>query len=119
MNNTSFLDQYLDAWHSRDVEQLMPFFAQEILYEDLALKKSLNHNELKEFIKNCFINNKELRFEKVSACITENYIAWEWIMYRTRNTGEKQIVPGMSMTEFRDGKVIKNRDYWSTLPTPH
>jgi len=113
------LDDYIAAWNSRDAMRLMSFFSEDVLYEDMALKKSLDRTGLENFIASSLENNSELRFEKVSACITPKHIAWEWLMYQTKKTGEHRVVPGMSMTEFRDGKVIKNRDYWSTLPTPH
>ena len=115
----AILNQYLAAWNSGNIDRLMPFFSEDVLYQDVALDKSLNYKSLENFIKTSFKNNKELRFEKVSACITKNCIAWEWRMIRVRNTGEKLEVPGMSMTEFEDGKIIRNRDYWSTLPTPN
>jgi len=117
--NEKLLDDYISAWNSRDTIRLMSFFSKDVLYEDMALKKSLDYIGLKNFIVSSFDNNTELRFEKVSACITPTNISWEWTMHRTRNTEEKKIVPGMSMTEFQDGKIIRNRDYWSTLPTPH
>jgi len=117
--SSEILDKYIAAWNSGKLESVMPFFSNDIVYQDLALKKSLDYNSLEDFIKNSFKNNKELRFEKVSACVTQNCIAWEWRMIRVRNTGEKLEVPGMSMTEFADGKIIRNRDYWSTLPTPN
>jgi len=116
---SEILDQYIAAWNSGNIETLMPFFSQEVLYQDLALEKSMNYKELEDFVKSSFSKNKELRFEKISSCVTEKCIAWEWRMIRVRHSGETLDVPGMSMTEFENGKIIRNRDYWSTLPTPN
>lgn len=57
-----------------------------------------------------------LRFEKVTACENETAVCWEWRMTGERKSGETVDTPGMSITEIADGKIVRNRDYWSTLP---
>jgi len=120
MMTPKILVNYIAAWNSGQVEKVMAFFDEGLLYEDLALKKSLTHDQVRDFISGSFTNNAKISFEIISACNSGKAIAWEWIMTRVKKeTGETTKTPGMSMTEFKDGKIIRNRDYWSTMPTPH
>jgi len=115
----SYLDKYIDAWNTRDTEKLLSYCSKDIVYEDVALKKVMDLKGLEIFIRGSLKNFAALRFEKVSACIADNAVAWEWRMIGTRTNGEKVDVPGMSMTTFKNEKVISNRDYWSSVPTPN
>ena len=112
------LDDYVAAWNSRDAKQVIAFFADGVVYEDRALSKVMEGDDVEEFIATTFSNSPDIRFELVSACGNEKCISWEWRMIRTsRFTGKLIDTPGMSVTELENGKVIRNRDYWSTLPT--
>jgi len=117
--NPKLLDNYIAAWNSGQVEKVMSFFSEELLYQDVALKKSLNYEQARDFVNHSFTNNAKISFEKVSACTNGAAFSWEWIMIRVKDTGEIIKTPGMSMTVFKNGKIIQNRDYWSTLPTPN
>jgi len=119
MTISNVLDQYVEAWNAQDTVKLMSFFADDIVYEDIALKKIMDYTSLREFIQNAFDNYESLVFERISACLANDSISWEWRMIGKKITGELVDVPGMSMTEFKNNKIIRNRDYWSTVPTPN
>ena len=112
------LSDYLAAWNSRDVDNLMPLFSQDIVYEDVALGKVMTREDLAGFIETTFKNSPDIQFKLVSVCGSESCISWEWRMIRTGKSGELSDTPGMSMTEINNGKIVRNRDYWSTLPAP-
>lgn len=110
------LKDYIAAWNSHDVSEVMAFFDPSIIYEDVALKKVLTFDALRDFISGAVQRSPDLRFEIVSVCEGESMISWEWLMHRTRD-GALVSTPGQSMTEFAGDKIVRNRDYWSSLPT--
>ena len=109
----TLLDDYISAWNRSDVDTLINCCATDVVYEDVALGKVLDLAGLKTFATGAMGNYAELRFEKVSASDDGKTVAWEWLMIRTPHDGEQTVVPGMSMTEFENGKIVRNSDYWS------
>lgn len=112
----SKLNDYVAAWNSHDADRVMRFFDQDVSYEDVALKKVLDFNSLREFVSGAMERSPDLKFEIVSVCDGASIISWEWLMHRTRD-GELTATPGQSMTEFQNDKITQNRDFWSVLPT--
>lgn len=110
------LKDYIAAWNSHDTDRIMTFFDPGVIYEDVALKKVLSFDELREFVEGAIHRSPDLKFDIVSICEGNGMISWEWLMHRTRD-GVPTATPGQSMTIFA-GKIIHNRDYWSVLPTP-
>ena len=115
--DNQLLDKYIAAWNSGDSKSVMSCFADDILFEDVALNKSMTYEALASFVRGTFDDFTDLRFEKVSVCFDGTCVAWEWRMIGTHKNGQAINIPGMSMTEFENGKIIRNRDYWSTSST--
>lgn len=112
------VEDYAAAWNGDDVDYLMSFFHDDVIYEDVALSKVVDKAGLKAFYLGMKASFKHIRFEIVSLCFGENFVSWEWRMIGERNDGTTIDTPGQSLTELKDGLVIANRDYWSTLPAP-
>jgi ketosteroid isomerase-like protein len=111
-----FLENYLEAWNSRQLDKLLEHFDEEVSYRDIALGEDYGYSSLPKFIEETYEAFPLLKFEYVSHCENENWLAWEWRMSGCRKSGEDFDYPGMSMTAIREGKIVSNRDYWSTLP---
>ena len=112
------LKDYLGSWNSGDIAGVVSFFADDLIYEDVALEKKFDRSSIEQFLRETFENFSSLRFDLVTYCGGKDSISWEWRMVGTRKDGSSVDVPGMSMTEVKDGKIARNRDYWSTLPAP-
>ena len=112
------LDNYLVAWHSRDMTAILTCFDEGIVYEEVPLGKTVTSTSLNSFILETLDKYTKLHIEVISVCTNGRSIAWEWHRTGTNKNGDVvNNISGMSMTEFKDGKVIRNRDYWSTLPS--
>jgi len=116
----NFLDGLISAWNGTDPDAVLSFFAPDkISYTDVAMGHTMTGNdEVRTFISDFFNNNASHRFEKISASFSKTSIAWEWRMIVERKNGNIVDVPGMSMMELKDGKILHNRDYWSRMAPP-
>ncbi len=111
---------YLAAW-SHDLEKLMTYFPEDVVYEDAALGV-VNHNktELRKFASDFFTAFPDTHFEFISAVVSGNHAAVEWVMSGTQTgdmpnmpaSNKKMSVRGVSVMEIRNGKVVHDVDYW-------
>jgi steroid delta-isomerase-like uncharacterized protein len=116
---------YLEAWNSHDVDKIASFFTDDGVYEDVALGVAhRGKKELKDFFKSMFVSFPDLKIELKSTVLssTGDWTASEWVMSGTfaqssipgvPATGKSFSVRGASVTEYRDGKMSRNTDYWS------
>lgn len=118
MIHQQLLDDYVAAWNSGDADQLISFFADDLVYTDIAMGKTFSHQTMSEFLPQFYANNENVYFEVIFASANDDSISWEWRMTGNKKDGTQYDRLGMSITEIIDGKVAKNRDYWSSLPTP-
>jgi len=112
------LKAYVEAWNKKDLNVVTSFYADDVIYSDLGVKKTMTKAAVIEFITGFFNNNADIHFDIISDMISERAIAWEWRMVVTRKNGDVLDRFGMSMMEIRDGKISQNRDYWSVLKAP-
>jgi steroid delta-isomerase-like uncharacterized protein len=109
------------AWASHDIERILAFYSDDCIYEDVVFGK-VNHGkeELRAFIKEAFTGFPDFRVEGKSFFTSGNRICSEWIMSGTHSgnlpgmpaTGKSFSVPGVSVSELKDGKVKQNTDYY-------
>jgi steroid delta-isomerase-like uncharacterized protein len=114
----------LEAWNSHDVEKILSFFADDCIYEDVAVGL-VNHGkkEVKLFFESFFVDMPDVKFEGKSTLDSGNYFGIEWVMSGTfahssipempQATGKKFSIKGVSIGEMREDKIIRNSDYWN------
>jgi steroid delta-isomerase-like uncharacterized protein len=111
------------ALNSHDVDKLLTFFTDDCVYEDVTMGL-VNHGkkELKDFFNSMFVMSPDLKFELKSAFGTGDWAGIEWIMTGTYAhgtvpgmpaTGKEYSIRGTSIREMRNGKVIRDSDYWN------
>lgn len=112
------LQDYADAWGSGDVDRVMAFFDADLEYKDIATGKNSNFTEMATMLTGFYQTNNNVRFDVLFSCIEDKCISWEWRMTGTKTIGESYDRLGMSVMEMNNNKIVRNRDYWSTLPQP-
>ena len=103
---SNFFEDYLASWDTMDVEKVMAFFTDDIVYEDTTIGHgATGERRMRRFIEASFANVPDARFEYVRSHSTGEHYAIEWIMH-------PMAVRGVSIGTLRDGKICENRDYW-------
>jgi steroid delta-isomerase-like uncharacterized protein len=122
------------AWTSHDVEKTASYYADDVVYEDLAFGMVLHgKEELKTFLNDSFAAFPDLKFEVKSFFVSSlgrlgyGGTGVEWVMSGTHKgdlraspatgksipaTGRSFSVRGVSISETRKGKIKRNSDYY-------
>lgn len=103
----AFFRSYLAAWDTLDVEVVMPYFTDDIEFEDTTVGHAAKgERQMRRFVQASFDNVPEARMQYVGHHATDTAYALEWIM-------QPMGVRGVSVGTLRDGKISANRDYWN------
>lgn len=115
------VQEYLAAWNAHDSEALLALFADDCVYEDVALGR-LEHGKERvgSLIKSVFADLADFRMDVTSAFGAGDWGATEWTMTGTfvhstvpglAATGRSFSVRGATILQLRDGKIRRNSDY--------
>lgn len=119
MPDRSWLEAYVNAWDRQDVDAVKAFYHDDLSYTDMVLHETFDRSTIEAFLKRTFGRWESLTFEIVSACFAKDAVTWEWRMRGEGGPDEAtHDAPGMSMMEIKDGKILRNTDYWSRLKAP-
>jgi len=109
------MEDYLAAWNSHDVNKILSFFTDDAVYEDVPLGMiARGKKEITTFVNNAFVDFPDFKIEVKAA--------GEWVMSGTFThssipsmpaTGKTFSIRGASITEYRNGKIIRNADYYN------
>ena len=104
---TTWYEQYLAAWDSLDIEQVLAWIGDDPYYEDTTIGHSAKGTkQVRNFIAASFENVPDARFEFVNGVDDGESYAIEWVMHPMG-------VRGVSFGKLVDGKIVENRDYWN------
>ena len=116
------LEQLYETWNRHDVEGILEFFADDLVYVDQALGlRFSSKQELGSFIAATFDAIPELRFELTASFATESHCAGEAVM-RGRQTkdlpdqpasGDPFTVRYAIVGDVEHGKISRLVDYWN------
>jgi len=117
------MNDYLAAMNAHDVEKFLTFFTDDAVYECTPLGKvSRGKKEIKDFISSTFADFPDFKLEMKSGFNAGDRGAAEWVMSGTfahssmpgmPATGKKFSVRGVAITEFKNGKISRNTNYWN------
>jgi steroid delta-isomerase-like uncharacterized protein len=115
--------RYLSAWNRHSVEDILGYMTPDCSYTDVALNEShVGTDDIRHFLLHMEANfSSDYSFEVGPGVATDSGYAQEWVMHGTHDraspqlpaTGKPYSVRGVSVGEFRDGKIARNTDYWS------
>jgi ketosteroid isomerase-like protein len=104
---TNLFKDYLDSWATNDVDTVVSFFTDDIVYEDTTINHgATGMKQLRRFIPASFTNVPHASFDYINHVSDGTSYAVEWIM-------QPMNVRGVSIGTLRDGKIATNRDYWN------
>jgi steroid delta-isomerase-like uncharacterized protein len=120
------LDQWVTGWSSGDPGKLLPLFSDDVVYEDVTFGSvSRGQGALRDFATGVFGAFADLAFDPksrfVSADVRRGSIEW---VFRGRQVKDFPGLPatnrpfevrGATVVEFRDGKIVRNSDYWDLM----
>lgn len=102
-----FFTDYFAAWESLDVERLLGWYTDDIVFEDTTLGHGATGiDQMRRFVSASFRQVPDARFVYVSHVATDTGFALEWVM-------EPMGVRGLSIGTLRDGRIAAQRDYWN------
>jgi steroid delta-isomerase-like uncharacterized protein len=115
------------AWASRDVEKILSFYADDVIYEDLAMGK-VNHGkeELRAFIKPMLARCPNLKVEMKSFFASGDHLCIQVVLSGTQTgnvpglppaTGKSFSVRCAHIIELQGDKAGRATDYydWTTV----
>jgi ketosteroid isomerase-like protein len=99
--------EYFKAWDSLDLEAVLSFFTDDIVYEDTTVNHgATGAKQMRRFVQASFDNVPDAHFDYVGHVNTDTGFAVEWVM-------QPMNVRGVSIGKLRDGKICEQRDYWN------
>jgi steroid delta-isomerase-like uncharacterized protein len=121
---TQVLNDVTAAWNSHDMEKVLPFYTDDIVYEDVAsgvIKRG--KEELKAFGNDFFAAFPDVNIEVKSAFSSGDWFCTEWVMSGTHKgdlpkvpaTGKRFSIRGVSVGELKEGKIKRNSDYYDKM----
>lgn len=120
--NEMLLDRMFAGWSAQDVAQILECFVDDCVYEDRATGTiSRGKDALKGFASRGFAAQPDFHVEFTKRFATETHGAGEWVLTSTwkgefegvEATGRKTKISGVSLYEFRDGKISHACDCWN------
>lgn len=122
----TFAREWLEAWNSRDVDRILTFYAEDAVYEDVAVVSNgwgepwSGHETIREALVDGFEAIPDMSFENVSVSSVGDRLAVEWIMTGTHlgdypglpATGRSISIRGVSLIELEGDEIAWERDYY-------
>lgn len=123
MQTEKMFREYLATWSTHDVEKMASFFTDDCVYENLASGQVYRGKDsLKAWAKMTFAMIPDFKVDARSLFASGDWLACEWVMTGTQTgearglpaTGKSFKVRGSTIVELRDGKILRNADYWDS-----
>jgi steroid delta-isomerase-like uncharacterized protein len=107
------IDDFIAAVSSHDVDKIAICFAEDCVYQDMALGGIMRGREaVKAGYSDIFATIPDFKLEILSLFIADNWVGSEWVMTGTSTTGKNFSTQGASFSELQEGKIKRNTDYY-------
>jgi steroid delta-isomerase-like uncharacterized protein len=112
-------EKWIAAWNSHNPEKMLPLFSDDVFYEDVAFGE-VNHGkaELTKFAASEFEAVPDLDLKLLRSHVRNGHGTIEWSFSGTDKgiykTGKKFSVRGVSVIDLRDGKIVRNLDFYDS-----
>lgn len=104
---STFFRDYFTAWDDLDLEGVLAFFTDDIVYEDTTIEHGATGiAQMRKFVQASFDNVSDAKFDHVGDVVNGDSFAVEWVM-------QPMGIRGVSIGKLRDGKICEQRDYWN------
>ena len=104
---SNYFVDYFTAWDELDLDGVLAFFTDDIVYEDTTIKHgATGMAQMRKFVQASFDNVPDAKFDYIGHVMSDTDFAVEWVM-------QPMNVRGVSIGTLRDGKISTQRDYWN------
>lgn len=122
-------EEFIEAWNNRDIEGVMALCADDLTFQDPLVSEPITGKDrIGVLMQRWWQAFPDIEIEVVGHVIGENRVAVEWRAKAT-NSGELPLThgvtlpptgkcidsQGVSIIDFRDGKAVRQREYWDAL----
>ena len=109
------LQAVLDAFNSRDVEAIMPFFTEDCVLDTPRGQRMAGKEQVRKGFQARFDGIPDIVYgdERHFACGDRGVS--EWTIRGTQSTGEPIEVRGCDLFEFTDGKISRKDSFWKII----
>jgi steroid delta-isomerase-like uncharacterized protein len=113
--------EYLAAWNAHDLDKIVSFFTEDCVYENIPRGQTYRgKDELNAWAKGAFDAMPDFKLEVTSLFVSGEWAACEWVMTGTQTgalpdlpaTGKSFSVRGATIAQLKDGRILRNADYW-------
>ena len=107
------INSYFAAWSAGDVDKIMTYFGDGIVYEDVTTGKlSTGRKEVRAFTQKFLNDTPGLKLIPNNIIISNSKAAIEWVM--SGSTGDETWeVRGVSVMGHENGRINRVTDYWN------
>jgi steroid delta-isomerase-like uncharacterized protein len=118
-SDTAIAEKWIAAWNSHSPDKMLPLFSDDIVYEDVAFGE-LSHGkaEVSKFAASEFEAVPDLELKLLRSDIHGGHGTIEWSFSGTDKdiykTGKKFTVRGVSVIDVRNGKIVRNLDFYDS-----
>ena len=121
---STLINEYTAAWNAQDTEKVVSFFTDDCVYEETAIGKiTRGKEEIRVFLNRFFTVFPDTNFELTSNFISGNWYCAEWLWTATHKgnmagipaTGKRISIRGVSVGEFKEGKLKRNSEYYNLM----
>jgi steroid delta-isomerase-like uncharacterized protein len=118
-HSAAIAEQWIAAWNSHNPDKMLPLFSDDIFYEDVAFGEvSHGKAEVSKFAASEFEAVPDLELKLLRADIHSGHGTIEWSFSGTDKdiykTLKKFAVRGVSVIDIRDGKIVRNLDFYDS-----
>lgn len=119
--NEKLLDDMYSAWRAHDPEKVASYYTDDCVYEDMAMGVvNRGKDQVLDFAREVYATMPDFRVVYETRFATETHGCGQWVITATWNgpfegmdrTGWKVEFTGLSLYEFRDGKIALAKDCW-------
>jgi steroid delta-isomerase-like uncharacterized protein len=121
--DSEFFVRMFDAWNRHDADALVEYLTNDCTYTDMGLEESnTGRAAIRRYIARLDKEfSSDYTMDRGFALLSRAGYAVEWVMKGTHDlsgpklpaTGKRYEIHGVSVGELREGKVVRNTDYWN------
>jgi steroid delta-isomerase-like uncharacterized protein len=117
------LQDWNEAWNAHEVERILSYFTDDIVFEDLGGARVMRgKEEMRTWINETLSAFPDFRTDLKSLFVSGEWAGSEWVasgtfkgqLPRLKPTGKSYSVRGASIMELHDGKIKRNADYYDS-----
>jgi ketosteroid isomerase-like protein len=115
----SFNADWLSAWTAKDVDKLLQFYAEDVVYRDPQTADGLNgHAALRQYLTGLFAATPPMQYDPHEIWPTPNGYCGRWYCTVSAPDGSKSYLRGFDLVVLKGDRIALNEVYVHPLSGP-